>query len=242
MRGKPSLAGILTLLLLVATQACAGSGGPDAAFHPPTSPRPGCGLTPVPELDGALETAPMGVWISRTLGSDEASVVFSVRRGGTGPEESSPGIRTLWTDLDEMTTDSLAQAVTAHLPPPPEAEPEERWSLRYRLRIDAGPGGPAFRVAPSLECEPRVNNRRVIQRALREAARTWRIPGTTVVLVRVEENGRVSEVRVEESSGNGVLDRDLSDVASRMRFDPAHIDGVPIVVWSRIPLRLQLVP
>jgi protein TonB len=49
--------------------------------------------------------------------------------------------------------------------------------------------------------------------------------------VRVGVNGRVTEVRLRQSSGSELLDRTAIDAVRKWRFEPATIDGQPVAEW-----------
>jgi protein TonB len=64
--------------------------------------------------------------------------------------------------------------------------------------------------------------------------------GTVVLAVQVLENGRVGEVRIEQSSGFPRLDDAAVRQATRWRLKPGTRDGVPVVMWKQIPITFRL--
>jgi protein TonB len=66
------------------------------------------------------------------------------------------------------------------------------------------------------------------------------VEGTVILWVQVLENGRVGEVRIEQSSGDKRLDESAQRQAKRWRLVAGTRDGVPVVLWKQIPVTFQL--
>jgi TonB family protein len=49
--------------------------------------------------------------------------------------------------------------------------------------------------------------------------------------VRVGTDGKVTEIRLRQSSGSALLDRTAIDTVQKWRFEPATIDGQPVAEW-----------
>ena len=64
--------------------------------------------------------------------------------------------------------------------------------------------------------------------------------GIVVVLVRVSAKGAVTDVRIEESSGSGPLDRAAIEAVARWRFFPARLDAAPVDSEILVPVRYRL--
>lgn len=64
--------------------------------------------------------------------------------------------------------------------------------------------------------------------------------GTVMLSVQVLENGRVGDVRVEQSSGYARLDEAAVREARRWKFVPGTHDGVPMTMWKQIPITFRL--
>jgi protein TonB len=64
--------------------------------------------------------------------------------------------------------------------------------------------------------------------------------GTVLLSVLVLENGRVGEVRIDQSSGYERLDESAAHTAKRWQFKPGMKDGVPVQMWKRVPITFQL--
>ena len=64
--------------------------------------------------------------------------------------------------------------------------------------------------------------------------------GIVNVKMMIDETGSVKGVQVITSSGYERLDRAASDLASRIRFAPYKINGVPSRVSAGISIKFQL--
>ena len=64
--------------------------------------------------------------------------------------------------------------------------------------------------------------------------------GTVLLSIQVLENGRVGDVRVEQSSGFPALDQSAMKEAKRWRFRPGTRDGVPVPMWKQVPIKFEL--
>ena len=66
------------------------------------------------------------------------------------------------------------------------------------------------------------------------------VGGTVKVWFFINEEGVVSDVRVDETSGEEALDAAAVRVAQRFRFTPAQNDGKPVPVWISVPVTFQV--
>lgn len=64
--------------------------------------------------------------------------------------------------------------------------------------------------------------------------------GTVWLSVEVLPNGRVGQVRVEQSSGYPKLDESAAREARRWRMKPGMQDGVATAMWKRVPITFRL--
>ncbi len=64
--------------------------------------------------------------------------------------------------------------------------------------------------------------------------------GQAQVLVRVEADGRVTQVTLEHSSGFDRLDQAALDACRKSRFVPATENGQPVTSWARVPFVFSL--
>lgn len=111
-------------------------------------------------------------------------------------------------------------------------DPNMRAKQRVPLRaLRTEPSGAMKERVPT----PALLNREEVSRALvREYPPTLRdagIGGETLVLVRIDEAGRVYDRKLEVSSGHTALDEAALKVAASFRFEPVKIEG-----WVPIPV------
>jgi TonB family protein len=66
-----------------------------------------------------------------------------------------------------------------------------------------------------------------------------RVGGTVTLDLTIDEEGRVSERALARSSGNAEIDEIALRVATRMRFSPALLNGVPVTRKFQVPLIIQ---
>lgn len=73
-----------------------------------------------------------------------------------------------------------------------------------------------------------------------ESARRAGVQGTTLLKIRVLENGRVGDVLVEQSAGHRDLDGAAVDAVKKWLFEPARQGKEPIAVWVILPVKFEL--
>jgi protein TonB len=115
------------------------------------------------------------------------------------------------------------------LPPPPE---------EIQTDVSAAPTFTPFTVAPTLQ------NMREVQRALTieypTVLRDSGIGGSVNVWFFIDEEGRVIQTQVNESSGYDALDDAALKVADIMRFSPAMNRENRVQVWVSLPITFQV--
>jgi periplasmic protein TonB len=73
-----------------------------------------------------------------------------------------------------------------------------------------------------------------------ESARRAGAQGVTTLRVRVLENGRVSDVIVEQSAGFRELDLSAMDAVKKWLFEPARRGKEAVAVWVMLPVKFEL--
>jgi protein TonB len=73
-----------------------------------------------------------------------------------------------------------------------------------------------------------------------ESARRVHAQGVTLLKVRVLENGRVGEIKVERSAGHRDLDLAASEAVKQWLFEPALRGKDPVAVWVSLPISFEL--
>jgi protein TonB len=115
------------------------------------------------------------------------------------------------------------------LPPPPD---------EIETDISSAPTFTPFTVAPALQ------NLQEVQRALtREYPTVLRdsgIGGTVQVWFFIDEEGRVQQTQINQSSGYEALDQAALNVAEVYRFSPALNRENKVQVWVALPITFQV--
>jgi protein TonB len=114
------------------------------------------------------------------------------------------------------------------LPPPPEATETD---------ISAAPTFTPYTVAPDLRNRSEVT--RALEREYPPLLRDAGIGGTVNVWFFIDENGRVLDTRVQQSSGHKALDDAALRVANVMQFSPALNRDKRVKVWVAFPITFQ---
>ena len=115
------------------------------------------------------------------------------------------------------------------LPPPPEDAGTD---------LSAAPTFTPFTVAPDI-----LNRNEVVRAMEREYPPLLRdagIGGTVRVHFFIDENGRVQDTRIDQSSGHQALDDAALNVADVYRFSPALNRDKKVPVWISLPITFQV--
>lgn len=115
------------------------------------------------------------------------------------------------------------------LPPPPEEQATD---------LSSAPTFTPFTVAPSIQNRDEVM--RAMMREYPPLLRDAGIGGTVVVWFFIDEEGRVQQTQVFESSGHQALDDAALAVAELYRFSPALNRDRRVPVWVQFPITFQV--
>ena len=135
-------------------------------------------------------------------------------------------------DLDEDITiapTTFEDNPVEDLPPPPEEGGEN---------LAAGPTFTPYTVKPELKNSSEVQ--RALEREYPPLLRDAGVGGTAVVWFFIDENGRVLDTQVAQSSGHASLDQAALDVAEIMEFTPALNRDQRVKVWVQFPITFQV--
>ena len=145
--------------------------------------------------------------------------------------------------MSVATQERLALALSGRARP--VGEPEELVSL-----VLGDSSGPGPRRVPDLRaCPPVLTNDSQIQRLLIAEARALDEAGhmpadgvTAISVLRmfVDTEGRVTELRVHESSGRIPIDEAAVRIMREAVFIPARTEGIPWGAWVQIPVRFVM--
>ncbi|MDA0311000.1 MAG: TonB family protein [Gemmatimonadetes bacterium] len=115
------------------------------------------------------------------------------------------------------------------LPPPPEQADTD---------LSAAPTFTPFTVAPSIL--NRTDVMRAMEREYPPLLRDAGIGGTVKVYFFIDENGRVGDRRIDESSGHQALDDAAMTVAEIYQFSPALNRDKKVPVWVSFSITFQV--
>lgn len=116
------------------------------------------------------------------------------------------------------------------LPPPPESSGEGD--------LGASPTFTPYTVSPDITNRTQVV--RALEREYPPLLRDAGIGGTANVWFFIDENGRVQDTRIQQSSGHAQLDEAALRVADIMQFTPALNRDKKVPVWVAFPITFQV--
>jgi protein TonB len=71
-------------------------------------------------------------------------------------------------------------------------------------------------------------------------ARKLGYQGVVILEVLVNDNGKVNDIKILESSGHKILDKAAVSSVKRWMFEPGTRNGEKVKMWVRIPIRFKL--
>lgn len=139
-----------------------------------------------------------------------------------------------------------APLVTAVAPPEPGAAaftappPEPAPAAVPEPAAPPAPAAPAAAPAPRLVPISAVSYLEPPQPVYPRASRRLREQGEVLLRVEVGADGRAGQVRVHRSSGSPRLDEAALVAVRAARFRPYAENGVPLAVWTTVPIAFEL--
>lgn len=217
---------ILVAPVMIVSTACASGGGRSTEDCTSDLLRDGRSLAEVVDsaaLRRDLETqwtASAGLTLA-TFGYDSTGAFDSTRVVARSP---SPGATARW-----------AETVSRHAAA--AGEPEEL----VHIVIGDEAGLALRRVRELRACAPAVANADALRRELiRQVPRPFPSGSlTTQVRLHVDEEGRVTDVEVEESSSSAAVDSAAVRMWRVGSFRPAMLEGIPFSAWVTLPVTVQ---
>ena len=183
-------------------------------------------------LHGDIDSTSLVADVSAAWTPVDGLVLASVWYDSVGVLDT---VQVLSTSLAEADRSRMRAAVNRNVPPRAEAEAVVRLVLGDRT------GPTVRRVSAFKGCAPVLLHRDWLAVQLQtegQVLRPWKRL-TVMVMLRVREDGRVTEARVDESSGNPAADAAALRILTRATFTPAMIEGIPVEVWTRFPVSLS---
>ncbi len=197
-----------------------------------------CGLAAVPDtlpsVNRLVDSAAVGHLAE--VSAVSADLVYGLR---FSPQGQLAGITLLEpadpTPLAHPYRDLISRTIRTQ---PPQ---ESVWGMRLRIRTGEQSN---LRVARAEYCPPSPVRTPPMRRPpdimTADDLEELRRARPCRVLVRVTELGVAVGVRLIESSGSDIWDRDVLDSWHRRRFDPATLDGTPVAAEFTAVARIQV--
>jgi periplasmic protein TonB len=89
--------------------------------------------------------------------------------------------------------------------------------------------------------EPRIDSRRALTEPYYPAGEIRQgHEGTVVLSLHILADGRVAEVKLQQTSGFQKLDDSALREAKKWRFVPGTSDGAPVAMWKQMPVTFRL--
>lgn len=95
-----------------------------------------------------------------------------------------------------------------------------------------------FDVPPSIANAGEVT--RILERTYPTLLRDAGIHGKVVLLVHIDETGKILEARIGTSSGVAGLDEAALRAVSAFKFRPAKNRDLPVAVWTSVPVTYEV--
>ena len=118
----------------------------------------------------------------------------------------------------------MSEAEETRQPAPVSAEPAQAASKETAGLVKQA--SPLYKLNPPPKY-PRLARRRGLQ-------------GVVVLDVLVNTSGSVEDVRVERSTGYGVLDKAARKAVRNWQFNVGTVGGIPQQMWVKVPVRFRL--
>jgi protein TonB len=120
-------------------------------------------------------------------------------------------------------------------------EQTEDGALQVDPRTEPAPTGPGSAVRLPVIVEPMIDPRIGLSEPEYPVSEIrQQHQGTVWLSVEILPNGRVGQVRLDQSSGYAKLDDSAVREARKWRMQPGMQDGVAIAMWKRVPITFRL--
>jgi periplasmic protein TonB len=138
----------------------------------------------------------------------------------------------------------LTSHVVDPIPLPPEVDYRDTivdTAPQVPARPEAFPEGPGSAVPMPLIVEPALDPRYPFTEPEYPVSEIRQgHEGTVLLSLQILPNGRVGDVRIEQSSGYLKLDDSAAKEARKWRMKPGTSDGSAMAMWKKVPIKFQL--
>lgn len=147
-----------------------------------------------------------------------------------------PAVPVISTNIDINPDVTIAEVTfdrnpVENLPPPPTGS---------GVDLSEQPAFTPRTVEPELRAAQRAELQRYLERNYPPALRDAGIAARVVLWVFIDENGRVQNTRVVESSGYEAFDRVAQEGLRTVTFSPAMNRDQRVPVWIQLPISFQV--
>jgi TonB family protein len=207
-----------------------------AAAVPTAAPTVAVAAAAVPTAAPAMDPKAVEAEVQRQLAAkrrelDKAAAATAAKAPTTGPalEAAPPPVPVpVEPTLPPPTIPPTAVPIPTTVPTEPPAVEAPRSPETQRGDL-VGPG--AGVVEPTLVAPPRV-----VYPAI---ARQQRIEGKVVVLVLIDENGRVAESRLQQGVSQAAINDAVLSAVKNAKFRAATKNGIPVKMWRPIIVEVK---
>lgn len=183
---------------------------------------------PLPPVSAVLDSAELAAALTREVAAPGGHALISLAADSSGTWTRTSLIEST---LGSQVDDRLAGMVRQHLRPA-----DARRQMRLRLAFS---DQWRFELGATQSCSSALLNAAEIEGLLKAAAADLRVRGVVVLRIQTRVTGCPGEIVVTRSSGNTALGAAAVRTGERMIFHPALNDGIPVEVWSEIPLTFR---
>jgi periplasmic protein TonB len=182
----------------------------------------------------ALLSSSMGIRIVEVLRPPPQYVDVPDTRTDPEPEPKPTPV-----NITGGIVDPLPPPVAPLWPTDPPVTPTttSAWTVPVTVPTDRGGGTEPPPVILAPEVDPRIG---LSEPAYPASEIRLEHEGTVLLSVHVLANGRVGDVRLDQSSGWPKLDDSALREARRWRFKPGMQNGVAAPMWKQVPITFQL--
>jgi TonB family protein len=109
--------------------------------------------------------------------------------------------------------------------------------LAFPMAETAWAGGKPMKVEGDVQKPELVKH---VEPVYPEGSKAGQAEGNTVLRIVIDEQGKVTQPKVEKSSGHKALDQAALDAVTQWEFKPATLKGKPVSVYYTLTLRFQV--
>jgi TonB family protein len=217
------------LLLILLVSACVSSGQPSLTTCRSDLPRD------TRSLNEVLDSTSLISALSNSWNAQAGLTLVKVTYDSVGTYDTVTVVSQFMSDSEKDQVGGTIRTLLRH---------EEASADTVHLFLGDASGFGPRRIPGMRGCAPALSDREALQRRLVEEASALNLTRSATVRLyaRVETDGSVGEVRIQESSSNSTADAAAVRVIRAARFRPGLIEGIPTTTWANFPVTFQVRP